>query len=93
MRLLNVLNYAIEEFHGHASIPPYAILSHRWEEEEVSFQDMQTGNAYEKRGWKKIENCCQLAKSELRNYVWIDTCCIDKTSSCELSEAINSMFE
>lgn len=25
-------------------------------------------------------------------YVWIDTCCIDKTSSAELSEAINSMF-
>jgi hypothetical protein len=23
---------------------------------------------------------------------WIDSCCIDKTSSSELSEAINSMF-
>ena len=26
------------------------------------------------------------------NYVWIDTCCIDKSSSAELSEATNSMY-
>jgi hypothetical protein len=25
-------------------------------------------------------------------YLWIDTCCIDKSSSAELSEAINSMY-
>jgi hypothetical protein len=27
------------------------------------------------------------------NYVWIDTCCIDKSSSAELQEAVNSMFK
>ncbi|KAH9910331.1 heterokaryon incompatibility protein-domain-containing protein [Epithele typhae] len=27
------------------------------------------------------------------DFAWCDTCCIDKTSSAELSEAINSMFE
>ncbi|KAI6041068.1 hypothetical protein EDC04DRAFT_2566167, partial [Pisolithus marmoratus] len=27
------------------------------------------------------------------NWVWIDTCCINKESSSELSEAINSMYK
>jgi hypothetical protein len=26
-------------------------------------------------------------------YIWVDTCCIDKSSSAELLEAINSMFK
>ena len=26
------------------------------------------------------------------SHAWIDTCCIDKSSSAELSEAINSMY-
>ncbi|KAI0653285.1 heterokaryon incompatibility protein-domain-containing protein [Cubamyces menziesii] len=41
----------------------------------------------------KIVRCCQYAHSKGFEYVWIDTCCIDKTSSAELSEAINSMFD
>lgn len=44
------------------------------------------------RGHEKIDNCCKRAESEKFDYVWIDTCCIDKRSSAELSEAINSMF-
>ena len=41
---------------------------------------------------KKIRYCCALAAAKGYEYVWIDTCCIDKTSSAELSEAINSMY-
>ena len=44
------------------------------------------------KGYKKIKACCALAASCSYEYVWIDTCCIDKTSSAELSEAINSMY-
>lgn len=44
-------------------------------------------------GWKKIIDCCRLAHGQGFQWVWIDTCCIDKTSSAELSEAINSMYE
>ena len=40
----------------------------------------------------KIRQCCAIAESYGHNWVWNDTCCIDKSSSSELSEAINSMF-
>ncbi|KAI0766587.1 HET-domain-containing protein [Trametes elegans] len=41
----------------------------------------------------KIRECCALARKHGYRKVWIDSCCIDKTSSTELSEAINSMYE
>ncbi|KAH6653541.1 heterokaryon incompatibility protein-domain-containing protein, partial [Truncatella angustata] len=67
------------------NIPKYAILSHTWgpPDQEVTFQDISDGTAASKR---------QTAADGLQ-YFWIDTCCIDKTSSAELTEAINSMFE
>ncbi|KAK3302885.1 heterokaryon incompatibility protein-domain-containing protein [Chaetomium strumarium] len=71
----------------------YWILSHTWGPEEVSFQDMQNLQlAAKKRGFQKIKSMCDLASRNGQKYVWIDTCCIDKTSSAELSESINSMF-
>ncbi|KAI1341951.1 HET-domain-containing protein [Xylariaceae sp. FL0016] len=92
MRLIDVDTFELREF-LEDSIPPYAILSHRWEEEEVLFQDMQNIElAKKKRGFEKIHGCCEQAKAEGWSWVWVDTCCIDKTSSAELSEAINSMF-
>jgi hypothetical protein len=91
MRLLDSRTLRLVEFFD-ASIPKYAILSHRWEDEEVSLQDMQTGVAKDKKGYRKIESCCRRARLDGHEWVWIDTCCIDKTSSAELSEAINSMF-
>ncbi|KAK5709812.1 hypothetical protein LTR17_019426 [Elasticomyces elasticus] len=42
--------------------------------------------------FKKIKYTCEQALRDGITYVWIDTCCIDKRSSAELSEAINSMF-
>ncbi|KAK5801221.1 hypothetical protein VI817_003433 [Penicillium citrinum] len=85
--------FEIKEFSDNA-IPPYAILSHTWGEEEVTFQDMQGTSATLKKGYEKIKQGCALARRQDFNldYIWIDTCCIDKTSSSELSEAINSMF-
>ena len=76
-------------------IPPYMILSHRWRDEEVSFSDMidlDTSRARSKKGYKKIEASCRKALQEKLAYAWADTCCIDKSSSAELSEAINSMY-
>lgn len=72
---------------------PYAILSHTWGEDEVSYIDFSNlEEARSKSGYDKIVKTCQLAKSRGLRYVWIDTCCIDKSSSAELTEAINSMF-
>lgn len=70
----------------------YAILSHRWEQDEIVFEDMKDLSSSSKVGLKKIIACCELASSLNFRYVWVDTCCIDKKSSAELSEAINSMF-
>ncbi|KAL2682602.1 hypothetical protein Neosp_007054 [[Neocosmospora] mangrovei] len=71
----------------------YAILSHTWEEEEVSLQEFQDLEfAKTRKGFAKIEMTCRLAKKHGYDYAWVDTCCIDKSSSAELSEAINSMF-
>lgn len=91
MRLLNTGNFEIEEFTDY-NVPQYAILSHTWEKGEVTFQDMNGADAKNKNGYTKLEQCCSVAKDNGFQYVWIDTCCIDETSSAELSEAINSMY-
>lgn len=95
MRLLNVRTLNFEEFIGEVGdgIPSYAILSHTWGTEEVSYSDHINKNSSSKKGYDKIHGCCRLADSEGFQYVWIDTCCIEKSSSAELSEAINSMFQ
>ncbi|KAF3075868.1 hypothetical protein CFAM422_001941 [Trichoderma lentiforme] len=103
MRLINTDTLVIEEF-GFGEIPNYAILSHRWYNYELNLQDVQNRiwenkdftdenkmKAIEK-AFEKINRCCTRAKSDAFRYVWIDSCCIDKTSSAELSEAINSMY-
>ncbi|KAM0808866.1 putative Heterokaryon incompatibility domain-containing protein [Seiridium cardinale] len=93
MRLLNAESYRLEEFVG-ANIPPYAILSHTWEDGEVLYEDISDlETARTRNGSWKIERCCAEALDDGWEWVWIDTCCIDKSSSAELSEAINSMFQ
>src|SRR5436309_3001846 len=91
MRLLNTRTLKLREFVDNA--PPYAILSHCWEEEEVVFADLSNlDEAKTKKGFEKLQKTCEQALNDDFDYVWIDTCCIDKSSSAELSEAINSMF-
>ncbi|RPD58286.1 HET-domain-containing protein [Lentinus tigrinus ALCF2SS1-7] len=72
----------------------YLILSHVWTTEEQTFQDVQALKAAGglSVASSKIRDCCAFARRRGYNWAWIDTCCIDKTSSAELSEAINSMF-
>lgn len=91
MRLLNTRTLQFQEFFD-SQIPMYAILSHRWGNEEVTFQEFRKGKKQHHEGFVKIEQCCVLASSRGFQWVWIDTCCIDKKSSAELSEAINSMW-
>ncbi|CAK7219861.1 hypothetical protein SCUCBS95973_003964 [Sporothrix curviconia] len=91
MRLINTKTLELEEYFN--NIPKYAILSHTWGEGEVSFADWKDlGAARKKEGFRKIELTCQQAAHDGYKYAWVDTNCIDKTSSSELSEAINSMF-
>jgi tetratricopeptide (TPR) repeat protein len=96
MRLLQVKDgdvFSLVERVGN-NIPPYAILSHTWgaDEDEVTFRDLVDSTGGTKAGYSKIRFCAQQATKDNLYYIWVDTCCIDKSSSAELSEAINSMF-
>ena len=139
MRLINSRNLELRDFINERT-PSYAILSHTWEAEEVSFAEWNEIQANpeaerarklrEKSGYIKIAKFCDLCQEgvpmckhqsclgsseclvgavansiccsnaeglcqcepETIGWVWADTCCIDKSSSSELSEAINSMF-
>ncbi|KAF2442324.1 HET-domain-containing protein, partial [Karstenula rhodostoma CBS 690.94] len=91
MRLINVRDGSFKEFIG-TQIPEYAILSHTWEDEEVTYKDVMENVHKGKMGFAKIEMTCRIAASEGIDWAWVDTCCIDKSSSAELTEAINSMY-
>lgn len=95
MWLINVHTYVLQDFFGdHLQRLQYAILSHRWESEEVSFQEMRSldDRVQGKKGFAKIQHTVNQAKAHGLDWAWVDTCCIDKTSSSELSESINSMY-
>ncbi|TVY23810.1 Vegetative incompatibility protein HET-E-1, partial [Lachnellula hyalina] len=93
MRLLEYLGderFSLKEFF--ADVPPYAILSHTWGLEEVTFKDMIERTGRSKTGFDKIRFCGEQARRDGWQYFWVDTCCIDKSNAVELQEAINSMF-
>ncbi|KAI1737707.1 HET domain-containing protein [Xylaria scruposa] len=93
MWLIDVYSMKLEEFTP-PHLPTYAILTHTWEQEEVTFREFRDLKEAEKKaGFVKIQKTCELAAAKNIPWVWVDTCCIDKSSSAELSEAINSMFE
>jgi hypothetical protein len=97
MRLLKIHGegrFSLEEFTGE-DIPRYAILSHTWgpDKEEVSYQDMVNGTGRNKVGYGKILFCGNQAAKDGLVHFWVDTCCIDKSSSAELTESINSMYQ
>ena len=92
MRLLSAETPILTEFV--AETPPYAILSHTWGKGEVTFSDIHDlDKASGLQGFAKIKGCCEQAVADGYEWAWIDTCCIDKSSSAELSEATNSMFK
>lgn len=97
MRLLrtNGEELKLDIFSNERDLPEYGILSHVWlaAEEEISFQDVEKGRtSSEKQGRRKLDFARKQAHEDGFEYVWIDTCCIDKNSSAELAEAINSMY-
>jgi hypothetical protein len=114
MRLLSTENISFKEFHDPGEVK-YAVLSHTWGEEEVTYTDMlkRPPGIELKSGYCKVESCAEISKSLGYKWTWVDTAydflqykhvaddnayhtifrCIDKRSSAELTEAINSMFD
>ncbi|KAK3937468.1 heterokaryon incompatibility protein-domain-containing protein [Diplogelasinospora grovesii] len=109
MRPLHTTNLTLSEFGGQTppplvvwwdepevTTPPYAILSHTWDGDEILFHEIANPtfdlSVKKPSSYAKITSCCAQARNDNLDWVWIDTCCIDKSSSAELSEAINSMY-
>lgn len=94
MRLLNATTHEFAEFYREQT-PKYAILSHAWEQsQEITYQEWlrPTAATSMKSGYRKIIATCAQALKDDYLWIWVDTNCIDKSSSAELSEAINSMY-
>ncbi|KAF1960429.1 HET-domain-containing protein [Byssothecium circinans] len=96
MRLLHfdaLGRLVLTDFRG-KTIPPYAILSHRWSDSEILIEDISNGTYKEKEeGYRKLQFCAERAAQDELQYFWIDTCCIDRWNNNERSKAINSMFQ
>jgi hypothetical protein len=99
MRLLNTQSFELSRLFVPTEVPDYAILSHRWNTEEIIFADLNNASTDQvqhqmrmKNGFAKIQGACQSALKDGYEWIWIDSCCIDKSSSAELQEAINSMW-
>jgi hypothetical protein len=93
MRLINTTTQTLDEFES-AETPSYAILSHTWTNEEIDYQNfLGERRSGKEAGYAKLDNGCKVAAAAGYDYLWLDTCCIDKTNNVELSEAINSMFQ
>ncbi|KAK0611996.1 heterokaryon incompatibility protein-domain-containing protein [Immersiella caudata] len=90
MRLINTTTLKLHEFYG--TVPQYAILSHTWGDEEVTLEEFTRDPTGSSAGHKKIQAASRQARNDNLDFLWVDTCCIMKSSSAELSEAINSMF-
>ncbi|XP_014550011.1 hypothetical protein COCVIDRAFT_57314, partial [Bipolaris victoriae FI3] len=99
MRLLNTESLELSRPYVPSEVPDYAIFSHRWNTEEVTFADISNAPILHsqsqmrmRNGFAKIQGACKQALHDGYAWIWIDSCCIDKSSSAELQEAINSMW-
>src|SRR5689334_2534236 len=74
--------------------PPYATLSHPWnlDDANIPFHETERDEGIKKSGYRKIGFCAEQSKHDGLRHFWVDTCCINRLSMKELSEAINSMF-
>ena len=77
MRLIDTFSLELKRFDNESAIPPYAILSHTWEENEVEYDEYVSwmANIRNKSGYAKIENSARIAETQGLRYLWIDTCC------------------
>jgi len=95
MRLLEIKGpgeFSLVQVATHNTLP-YAILSHTWvHDQEVTYKDLVGGAGERKTGYEKIKFCGEQATKDGLQYFWVDTCCINKSDSTELTTAINSMF-
>lgn len=91
MYLINTQTARLEKISLRRGVQ-YAILSHRWTKEEMDFTEISTKDFRLSSSSNKLRGAVKQARQDGYKYLWIDSCCIDRQSSAELSEAINSMY-
>lgn len=76
MRLIHTYKLKLEKFEP-PNVPPYAILSHTWGNDEITLQDFLQGECEGKeKGFAKVHHSFHVAAQAGFNYIWIDRCCI-----------------
>jgi hypothetical protein len=94
MRLIHTEKREVHDFLDALSIPRYVALSYSWAADEVGRGDLRdTSLASEKLSLQKLKEFCREAGNLSFEWLWVDTVCVDRSSTAELSEAINSMFK
>lgn len=72
--------FTLRTFHDERRLPPYAILSHTWvEDQEVTYDELVAGTGKRKAGYAKLRFCKERIDEDDLEYFWVDTCCIDST--------------
>ncbi|KAK7437912.1 hypothetical protein VKT23_018347 [Stygiomarasmius scandens] len=95
LRLINTNTHRLVDFPEHRDkYPPYAILSHRWLGNEVTYQEylQPRDETRKKSGYRKILQACNQARLDGFEYIWIDTCCIDQKNKEEVAQNVKSMY-
>ena len=92
MRLINTHTKTFVEFKP-KEIPEYAVVSHKWGPDEVSYSDFLEDTHRRGRGWLKILKACKIAAGRNIHWLWVDACCIDKRNTAEVAKSINSMYK
>jgi hypothetical protein len=92
LRLLDVRTYQVSVF-NEAAAPRYAAISHTWGPDEVVFKDLVNFQyATLRGGFAKLQGACLTVIKLGIEWIWIDTVCIDRSSSVEVSDSVNSIF-
>jgi hypothetical protein len=84
MRLLNSHTLKFEVFEDDRQAPPYAIFSHTWGKEELSYEDVHGGRLevdHNSEGARKIFGTAAQAKKDGYDYFWVDTCKFKSTNT------------
>jgi hypothetical protein len=94
MRLIHTEKCEVHDFLDALSIPRYAAISYSWEADEVRHGNLrETSLASEKPSLQELKEFCLQAGNLSLEWLWVDTVCVNRSSSAELSEAINSTFK
>jgi len=76
MRLMNTQTLQLTEFISDDETPPYTILSHTWEREEVIYQQWESKEITDishMKGYVKIKNFAERAAADGFSWIWVDT--------------------